>query len=52
MVQIAALIDAAFQLPARLQLQRDESIGVPTWHLGPTHQDWSLLLGIEGLKLQ
>ena len=51
-VQLASLVDTAFQGPARLQLQGHEPIGIASGNSGLTDQEWCPLLGIEGLEPQ
>ena len=52
MVQLAPLVDAAFQRPARLQLQGHEAIWIASWYRGLPDQEWFPLLGVQRLKLQ
>ena len=52
MVQLAPLVDAAFQRPARLQLQGHEAIWIAFWYRGLTDQEWCPMLGVQGFKLQ
>ena len=52
MVQLAPLVNAPFQCPARFQLQGDESVGITTVDRGLPDQEWCSLLGVEGLEVQ
>ena len=51
-VQLAPLVNAPFQCPARFQLQGDESVGITTLDRGLPDQEWCPLLGVEGFEFQ
>ena len=50
-VQLATLVNQAFQGLARLQLQSHEPVGiVASWYGSLTYKEWWPLLGVEGLE--